>query len=281
MQMKSKLRLLPPVAAVLVGNLFGHDMWIEPSTFFVASGQAIALRLLVGQQLLGDPIPRSSRAFHEFIVEDQVSLRRPVIGREGFDPAGVLRIENPGIQVVGYFSKPSFVEIPAEKFNEYLKEEGLDQIAALRAKRKQLQMDVKEQFSRCAKSLVSAAGSTGPAGGGDRALGFPLELIAGKSPYGMVAGDALPVQLLHEKKPIAGVLVVAMNRMHPAETVKVRTDQNGRATLKLTSTGMWMIKAVHMLELPQGSEAQYHSLWASLTFDIRAKSPSAAIVSKK
>ena len=46
------------------------------------------------------------------------------------DPAGFVR-PTAGLAVVGYQSHPSLVEMGAEKFNQYLKEEGLDAIAAL------------------------------------------------------------------------------------------------------------------------------------------------------
>ena len=221
---------LSVVAFALAAPLFAHDMWIEPAAFAAEAGQTLAVRLRVGQHLLGDPLPRSSRLIREFVVADSAGLRQ-VVGRDGMDPAGYLRIMNPGLQVIGYSSHPSEVELDAAKFNDYLKEEGLDNIIALRARRKETGKDVKELFSRCAKTLVS----TGGAAGSDKALGFPLELVAERNPYAMVAGEAIPVQLLHEKRPMAGALVIAMNRMHPELTQTARTDKMGRAKLKLAA----------------------------------------------
>lgn len=238
---------------LLLMPLLAHDMWIEPSAFFVENGQTVAVKLRVGENLLGDPLPRSSQLIQEFVVED-ASGRRAVIGREGMDPAGFLRVMNPGPQVIGYYSKPSRVELPADKFNEYLTQEGLDSIIALRARRKETGADAKESFVRCAKSLLNG-------GGGDRMLGFPLELVAEN-----IAGESLPLQLFYEKRPLAGTLVVAINRMNPALKQTARTDKNGRVRLKLGGSGLWMIKAVHMV--PSGAE--YLSYWASVTFEKRA-----------
>ena len=44
---------------------------------------------------------------------------------------------------------------------------------------------------------------------------------------------------------------------------------DGRVRFKLPRTGMWMIKAVHMIEAPAGADADWVSYWASLTFEIR------------
>jgi len=202
----------------------------------------------------------------QFVVEDAAG-RNTVVGREGSDPAGFWRVANPGVQVLGYSSNASPVDLTAEKFNQYLKEEGLDDVAAARAKRNQTGAPVKELFSRCAKSLV-LSGPLGPAG--DRVLGFPLELVAEKNPYSMQAGEQLPVRLTYEGRPLRGALVIAMNRLNPTEKISARTDANGRVRLKLPKNGMWMLKAVHMIPAPAASKADWSSYWASLTFELRA-----------
>ena len=126
----------PPLAgAVLLlicAPLFAHDMWIEPATFAPQLGQIVSVKLRVGQDLLGDPLPRDPALINQFVVEDGEG-RKPVVGRDGSDPAGFVRVATPGLMVIGYRSNPSSVELPPEKFNQYLKDEGLDAIAAIRA----------------------------------------------------------------------------------------------------------------------------------------------------
>ena len=109
--------------------LFAHDMWIEPSTFSPPAGEIIPIRLRVGQDLLGDPLPRESSLIKQFVVQDAKELK-PVVGRDGSDPAGFVLVPKPGLFIVGYFSNPSSVELAPEKFNQYLKDEGLDAVAA-------------------------------------------------------------------------------------------------------------------------------------------------------
>lgn len=254
------VRLLWIVAA---GGLFGHDMWIEPVAFRPAEGQIVSVKLRVGQELLGDPIPRSAKLIREFVIADAAG-RREVIGREGGDPAGFVRVAHPGVSVIGYNSHASTAELAAEKFNSYLKEEGLESILAERARRKQSGDSARELFFRCAKSLVSAGAVDG--GRGDQMLGFPLELVAGRNPYTLRDGETLPVRLLYEKRPLAGALIVAISRSRPAERVTARTDRDGRVLLRLPGDGMWMIKAVHMVAAPVGAGAEWASYWASLTF---------------
>ncbi len=261
-------RLSLAVAAIVLSGslLFAHDMWIEPATFSPAPGQMVGVRLRVGQDLVGDPLPRDASLINQFVFEDATG-RKPVVGRDGADPAGFLRVASPGLLVIGYRSTPSTIELAAEKFNQYLKEEGLDAVVALRARRNETRFRAHELFSRCAKSLV-LSGSPSQAQG-DHLLGFTLELLSERNPYAIRAGEALSFRLTYENRPLAGTLVVAMNRLNPSEKQAARTDNAGRVRFRLRPGGMWMVKAVHMVPAPAGSHAEWESFWASLTFELR------------
>lgn len=258
--------LIATLLACTAPPLRAHDAWIEPTEFHPAAGSIVGARLRVGQNLIGDPLPRDSARIREFVVADS-SGRRPLIGHDGDDPAGVLRVAAPGLLVIGYHSHPSVVTEASQQFERYLAEEGLDAIAAERA-RSGATDSVRELFSRCAKSLVLS----GPAGAdqADRALGFTLELVAERNPYGARAGDELPVRLTYEGRPLAGALVVAINRDDPAGKLAARSDGDGRVRFVLPRGGFWLIKAVHMIPAPAGADAQWQSFWASLTFDLPA-----------
>ena len=258
------------VAAISVGGvqLFAHDMWIEPMTFSPDAGEIVGVRLRVGQDFLGDPLPRDPALLNQFVVED-ADGRKPVVGRSGTDPAGFVRAAVPGLLVIGYQSNPSPIELAAEKFTQYVKDEGLDAVAALRASRGQTGA-AREIFSRCAKSLV-LSGSTDKTQG-DRSLGFTLELVAERNPYTMDVGQDLPVRLTYENRPLAGALVVAINRANPAQKLTARSGKDGRVRFKLPRAGVWLIKAVHMIEAPAGANADWASYWASLTFELTGTS---------
>lgn len=255
-------------ALILAAPLFAHDMWIEPMTFSPAPGEVVAVKLRVGQDLLGDPLPRSSALINQFFFEDSTG-RKPLPGREGSNPAGFLRVATPGLLIAGYSSNPSAVELEADKFTQYLKDEGLEAIVALRAARNQTGAKAHELFSRCAKSLLFSGSPVETQK--DRALGFTLEIVAERNPYALRAGEDFPVRLTYENKPLAGALVIAMNRLNPSEKLTARTGKDGRVRFQLKPGGMWLIKAVHMVPAPAGTNAEWASYWASLTFEIRQR----------
>jgi uncharacterized GH25 family protein len=255
--------------ALLSVPLAAHDMWIEPTTFFPQPGEIVSLRLRVGQDLLGDPLLLDPSLVNQFVVKGGDGIR-PVVRRDGRDPSGLVRLAAPGVHVIGYRSNPSAIEIPADMFNQYLKEEGLDGVSARRASRNEARAPAREIFSRCAKSLVFSGANADTAG--DRQLGFTLELVAERNPYGLRADQDLPVRLVYENRPLSGALVVAINRVNPAEKLSARTAADGRVRFKLRRDGMWLIKAVHMVPAPQGAQAEWASFWASLTFEMRTAS---------
>ena len=262
-------RSIAVLIAVLVASvsLSAHDFWIEPTGFMTDLGRVVGVKLRVGEEFRGDAVPRNEALIGDFVVVD-ANGRRQVVGRDGSDPAGLLRVTSPGLMVIGYRSRPSPVTLPADKFTQYLKEEGLESVIAARARGQASQREGREIFSRAAKSLVRSGAMT--AGAGDRALGFPIELVAERNPYQMRAGDALPVRLTYKDAPLAGALVVAFNQRHPYHRLSARSDENGRATFTIDEPGPWLVKAVHMVPAPAGSNADWESFWASLTFEIGA-----------
>ncbi len=261
-------------AAVALGGatVAAHDLWIEPTAFLPPAGKVVGVRLRVGQDLMGDPIPRDPALIKEFVVADAAGTH-PIVGRDGADPAGLLRIAAPGLHIVGYQSTPSRIALAADKFNQYLAEEGLEHIAALRARRQQTDAATQDSFTRCAKSLVLSGPAT--AQQRDRALGFTLELVAERNPYLLSAGGELPVRLTYEQRPLAGALVVAQNRQNPAAKIAARSDKDGRVRFRLPGGGMWLIKAVHMVPSPAAPASKWASYWASLTFEMNEPSSGA------
>ncbi len=248
-----------------VGVLTAHDFWVQPSRYRVEPGTALGFRLFVGDHFRGEPFARYASLIERFVVAGPAG-EKPTLGLEGAEPAGVARVDQPGLYVAGYRSRHSYAQLGAEKFESYLREEGLEWVSALRSDRGESGQPVREAFSRCAKALIQV----GPVdqGAHDRQLGFRLELMAERNPYSLKPGDELPVQLLFEGKPLAGVLVVFMSEQNPYDRRSGRTDQNGRISSALSEDGLWMVKAVHMVEPPPDLDANWESLWASLTFEV-------------
>lgn len=249
--------------------LSAHDLWIEPAAFTPAPGQRVAVRLRLGQGFRGDPLPRDPKLLERFAALGAKG-EVPIPGVANTEPAGFASFASPGLQVLVYDSRREPVELDGAKFEEYLREEGLQSVISIRAKQGQSAAPGREVFSRCAKALVAVGGKEAGERGFDRVAGLPLELVPEKSPYALTGGGELPVRLLYQGKPLADVLVMALQKGRAGEAVSARSDRKGRVALRLDRPGIWLVKAVHMVPAPKDTGADWESFWASLTFEIPA-----------
>lgn len=256
--------------ALLASTSSAHDFWIEPSTFRPAVGERVTAALRVGQKLSGDPLPRIPTLIDRFLIKGESGLEGPMVGRMGSDPAGIALISDPGLHWIGYQSNPYPVALEAQKFEDYLRDEGLERIIDQRKKNGQAAAPGRERFYRCAKALLDTPGTpSGTAHVLGTPLGFTLELVPRKNPYAIRPGGELPLSLSFRGKPMANVLVVAMSKDDPEKAVRARTDAKGRVTLRLAHAGFWLIKAVHMEAAPADAGVDWESWWASITFDLK------------
>jgi uncharacterized protein DUF4198 len=248
------------------GSGHAHDFWIEPSSFAPAPGDPVRVRLRVGQNFIGDPVPRDDEAIDRFEIEGPAG-RSPIEGADGFDPAGFTRVDGEGLRTLAYESRGGLVTLSAETFERYLGDEGLEHIERRRARSGTRAKDARDRFHRCAKAIIVA-------GGGSREpldhSGLTLELIARRDPTALHAGDSLPVTLLFHGRPLAGALVKLLDHEAPDRVGAVRTDSRGEATLILHADGAHLVKAVWMEAARPGGDADWESWWASLTFATKA-----------
>lgn len=256
------LVILSLVAAASTAS--AHDFWIEPSSYRPPVGAVVGLSLRVGENFKGEPVRRQAERIGRFVLAGPGGVQAAV-GNEGDDPAGSARIVAPGGYVAGYRSHQAFIELEPEKFEAYLAEEGLERISRLRAERGESSKAGREAYSRCAKSILEAEGV---GAGLDHTLGFPLEIVPGRNPYSLRGGGEMPVLLLHEGRPLEGALVVVLRKADPTFRRAARTDAVGRAVFNLPRAGTYLVKAVYMTPAAPDVEADWESLWASLTFRV-------------
>jgi uncharacterized GH25 family protein len=248
-----------------------HDFWLEPSSFAPAVNSAVRVHFRVGDHFSGERLERNDARIRRFVAIAPDGTERPLVGRHGMDPAGIVRVDAPGIWTLVYRGTPSSLTLAAQAFEGYLKEEGLEHISQARATRGESRRPGREHFSRAVKSLIAVGSSDpGSVAGYDRAAGLTLEIVPEANPFAAGRSE-LPVRLIYEGAPLAGALIVAMRKATPdakAEIVSaVRTDAQGRAVVG-SGPGLWLIKAVHMVAAPGTKEIDWESTWTSMTFEV-------------
>ena len=274
----SDIRPIVVFATLLAGFLLlpaspaaAHDYWIEPSLFRLDPGDRVLFYLRVGELFRGEPAAFSIERMTRFTI-DNVSRRFDVLPLQ-HDPAGMARLNESGLQVVSFENTPSYLELPAERFNAYLQAEGLQSILQAREEAGASGQPGREAYSRCAKTLLWVEGGEPPATGAGihaRPVGTTLELLPDMNPYGMKAPAALTVKLLYQGQPVPGALVMALSKKAPEEVQRGESGPDGRAEFQLQHSGVWMVKAVHMVPASTLEREDWRSYWASLTFELLA-----------
>jgi uncharacterized GH25 family protein len=152
----------------------------------------------------------------------------------------------------------------ADSFEKYLKEEGLNSIVAARAQRGETDKAARERYTMYAKTIFLAGA---PNDGYKAVAGLPLEIVPQKDPYGLEAGEALPVLVLLRGAPAANLEVTAASTAAGYKPHIIgKTDANGRLNVPV-SAGQWRLHTIHM-ERAIGSDADWESVWTTLTFEI-------------
>ena len=246
-----------------------HEFWIEPSDFRPAVGEVVTLTLRVGTDLVGDSVPYIRAWIRRYFV---VAPDRtyPVVAVIGDEPAGELRADTPGLYVIAYESTQDLARMNRERFRYYVEREGLEHIAGTFAAALEPDRIVRDHYYRYAKALLVAGSPARPTPGFDRVLGFEIELVPERNPLEMRPDDRLPVRLLYRGKPLADTLVNAYRQARPREPVSARTDAAGRVELLLPDSGMWLLNATHLRPPAAGDDADWESVWASLSFELPA-----------
>lgn len=246
------MRKIAALSILFAFSARAHDFWLEPSTFHPSAGQTFSVALRVGQDFIGDPVPRSASLIDTFVLRESIG-QRPMSGIENHDPAGLTRLSAEGVAVVGYTSKPYPLELTPEKYNEFLRLEGFDANATANTTHR-------EQFSRYAKAIVG----TGSAVIAQQPFGWRFEIVPESNAF---ADAPLRIRVLLDGKPLGKALVTAIHRDDPAARLSQRTDRTGRTTLRLPKAGVWLVKCVALVPAKAGSGLDAETLWASLTFE--------------
>lgn len=262
-----------------------HDTWLVPERFRVEPYQTVKVALNTSEDFpTSDAAPTPDRVAHFAVVTRATSRQHPEIPltitvESTTEPATNYRVEGKslvaevlpgeGLTMVLAVTHPRLIVLKPEIFNEYLAEEGLEDIVAARAARGQRNADGRERYSKVAKLALCAAETTGMAY--QEPLELPLEILPEDNPCALRSGSPLRVQVLFQGRPLADRWVGAgyagvHGHKYP---VWVKTDTEGRATIPLDRPGAWFVRVLHMVPSTEFEDADWQSWFSTFTFEVR------------
>ncbi len=244
-----------------------HEFWLQPIKFKYKIDEDASIDFMVGESFTGeqwDLKKHKVELLEWYTATSKIDLASQVKNVKGFRLVEKLRSE--GTHLFAMKSNAAYIELAAEKFNEYLKDDGLDNILNERKKKNQLDKPSKENYTRFTKLLLQAGEQ--PDDTYKKNVGFRIEIIPKINPYSLKSGDYLECIILFEGKPLPHALVKIWSRLNNTTFLQNSyTENDGTIKFPISTRGAWMVSTVKMIsgDLPT---SQYHSLWSSLVFGI-------------
>lgn len=162
-------------------------------------------------------------------------------------------------------------DLPAVRFNDYAKTEGLTPALTLRERAGRSNTPGRELYSRRAKTLIQV-GPPGPAARAvTRPLGLTLEIVPERDPHALGRDRRLPVRVLWQGRPLAGALV-KLTRLESDEkpVAETRTDRAGRARFTVPPAGSWALNVLWTKPIDD-PRAEFQTVFSNLSFAYPAR----------
>lgn len=246
-----------------------HEFWMTPDRFSPPVGAPVALSLWVGENFVGDPVGFGrpiAASLRWYSQRGEVELKSSLPDNLG-QSSVAMAFDRAGTQLIAIDTLPFTIELPADKFTAYLREEGLERVIAQREANSQSAQPGRERYRRHVKTLLRVGGKT-DASFGVR-TGQTLEIVPLTDPHMLRPGAVLPLQVLFNGAPLEGALVKVWNqRGIQLSVLRIRTDAEGKSSATLPWAGIWMVSVVHMVSTPDGLGQDWDSHWSNLTLEL-------------
>lgn len=257
------------VIIVLITSLLasGHEFWLQPKKYHYAVGEEIKVDFMVGEGFTGefwDLNTHRAERLELHSASGSKDLITEVKSTKGNNLS--VNADQDGTYLLAMQSNAAYIEMKGDAFNDYLKEDGLDDILNERKKLNQLEKPSTEFYTRYAKLLVQVGEKKDDTF--KKRVGLRYEVVPDQNPYALKTGDYLQCKVYYEGKPAPHALVKVWSKRNSTTFLQnIYTESDGSIRFPISTRGEWMVSSVKMIK-SEKEGAEYHSLWASLTFGI-------------
>jgi len=245
-----------------------QELWLQPQLFFSKAGEKFPLSLRSGDgfhpapyTLLREQVNKVSLHHLASVTDLKANLK------DGSKDQLEVTFSEEGTQLITLQTNSVVSTVEAEKFNEYVKSHGLDEVYFKREQAGALNKPVQERSSYYTKVLMQTG--EGADDTFKKVVGFPLEIIVERNPYSLKPGEAMPFTILWQGKPLFGAQVKIWNIHNNLTTQQsIYTQQDGRMETRVSNAGLWLVSVVQMVPSKQAG-VDWISYRSSLVFSIR------------
>jgi uncharacterized GH25 family protein len=244
-----------------------HEFWLQPRKFRYSLNEEMSVDFLVGENFEGEPWDMKKNKVEKL---ELAHLAKTIDLRPQVNPDAKEKLKykfgEEGTFVLSMQSNSAFVELDAEKFNDYLKEDGLEDALEMRTKSNTLDKPSKEFYSRYVKLLVQVGNKTDETF--KKKTGMRIEIVPIENPYLLKSGGYLKCLVLFNGKPSAHQMVKVWNKIGNTTFQQNNyTENDGTIKFPISSKGPWMVSTVKMIPSEKPG-ADWQSFWGNLVFGI-------------
>jgi len=244
-----------------------HEFWLQPKKFKYALNEEMNVAFLVGENFEGESWDLKKNKIEKLALSH---LTKTTDLRLQVKPDEKVKLKykfaEEGTYLLSMQSNEAYIELEAGKFNNYLKEDGIENALDIRTKTNTLDKPSKEFYSRYVKLLVQAGDKTDDTF--KKKTGMRIEIIPNQNPYLLKSGDYLQCLVLFNGKPSAHQMVKVWNKIGNTTFQQNNyTENDGTIKFPISSKGPWMISTVIMIPSEKPG-ADWQSFWSSLVFGI-------------
>jgi len=270
-----------------------HDLYLKMETYFLQPNQNTTVSLYNGTFEKSENIITRDRMSDASLMShgERVAIS-PSQWKDKDRTITQLEFETgkAGTYVVGVSTKARSIELTADKFNDYLKHDGVLDVLEYRTTNNLLDQDAVENYEKHVKAIYQVGHEK--SNDWQTNFDYPIEFVPQENPYEKYTGDKLKVKLLLDGKPLPNQLVFAdyiasehhhthgsndHNHDHGDEShthtngQKLRTNSQGIVDMSLPNDGIYYLRTIHMVDVNDQDGLTHHSKWATLTFEISHK----------
>lgn len=246
----------------------GHEYWLQPLDFRPEIGSNLQVELRDGEDFAGFEIGYFPKRIERFDYI-QGRLISPVSSQSGDFPALSMRVENDGLMVLTYETKPRVVQFNLlSHFIDFADKKGFSGVEERHQQRKTPSTRFNVIYKRFCKSLLGV----GSAIGTDHQTGSEFEFVALKNPYRDDLSEGLAVTLLYRGQPQPNRQIRVFAR-GPDDVVKnhiQHSNAQGIVVIATKPAHNYMLDAALLREPNETFGAQnnviWETLWVSMTF---------------
>ncbi|MFP2996941.1 DUF4198 domain-containing protein [Spongiivirga sp. MCCC 1A20706] len=281
-------------------GLSSHDLYIKMETYFLQPNQENTFNLYNGTFEKSENIITRDRIIDASVV---ARGKRNVIDKmqwkdqDSTITKATFKTGEAGTYIVGVSTRARNIELTAEKFNDYLKHDGVLDMLEQRTKEGLLDQDAVESYQKSVKAIYQV-GDVKTTDWSTK-LGYPIEFVPLSNPYEKYSGEKLAVKLLRNGMPLVNHLLYAdyiksfqghshsQEHSHGEQThshdspedgghthtsgQQLRTDEDGKVFVNLPEDGIYYLRTIYMKEVTDDDELTHQSNWATLTFEVSHK----------